>query len=119
MYVRGGSVIFAAFMLKPIRYITAGFLWLVIVFAAFSPHIALMYEKAVNKEDISLAADAGMEKKTCEVKELLPEEVFMDASGFLLQQPDISFIKRFAAFRQPYIHMRYTRIPTPPPRIAA
>lgn len=113
------SVIFATRMLGPIRYIIAGFLGLVIVFAAFSPHIALMYEKSVNKEDIALAADAGTEKKTCEVKELLPEEVFVDTSGFLLLQPAISFIKTFAAFRQPYMHMRYDRIPTPPPRVTA
>ncbi|MCF3111527.1 hypothetical protein LL912_22260 [Niabella sp. CC-SYL272] len=102
-----------------IRYGIAGFLWLVVLFAAFSPCIAWMHEKHVNKEDISLATDAGMEKKTSELKELLPQEAFINNNGFQLQQPGISFVKAFAAFRQPHIQALYARIPTPPPRITA
>ncbi|WP_090392431.1 hypothetical protein [Niabella drilacis] len=101
-----------------LRHIFAGFLMLVIVFAAFSPDIVLMYEKSVNKEHIALAADAGMEEKTSEIKELLPEKEFINNNGCVEPIPGLSFVKIFGAFLQPYVHPLHSPIPTPPPRLA-
>jgi len=119
LYALGGSAIFAAFMAGLIRNIAAGFLMLVIVFAAFSSDIVLMYEKSVNKEDIALAADAGMEKKASEIKELLPEKEFINNSGYEELLGGDRFEKAFCAFRQSYVHPHPGSTPTPPPRAAA
>ncbi|MBZ4188360.1 hypothetical protein [Niabella beijingensis] len=99
-----------------IKYITAGFLSLVIVFAAFSADIILLYEKSLQKEDISLAADAGMEKKSTEIKELSPGKEFISDSSSLSPLTMTAFKKTFCVFKQPYIHKLYNQIPTPPPR---
>ncbi|WP_018628345.1 hypothetical protein [Niabella aurantiaca] len=101
-----------------IRYLTAGFLWLVILSAAFAPGIVRMYEASVKKAHIALAAKAGMEKSACEIKELPPEKEFIDNNSFPALPQRTSLIKEFCAFRQPFVHPLYARIPTPPPRPA-
>ncbi|MGJ7031783.1 hypothetical protein [Niabella hirudinis] len=113
-----GSAIFAAFMTGLLQYIVAGFLMLVIVFAAFSPDIVRMYEKSVKTKDMALAADAGMDKNTCEIWELLPEQEFIHNDSCAELIPGASFVKTFGTFRQPYVHPLHSPIPTPPPRPA-
>ncbi|WP_300596686.1 hypothetical protein [Niabella sp.] len=78
-----------------------------------------MYEKPGSKDDISLAAGAGTEKKTCEIKELLPEEALIANSGFQLLQLRGLSAKMFAGFRKSHVQTPYTPVPTPPPRTAA